>query len=133
MGAYAAGQMIKAMLQRGIQVLNARVLVMGLTFKENCPDLRNTGAIKLIRELQDYGVSVDVHDPWADPDEARNEFGLALVRSPAPAHYDGIVLAVAHDRFRALGPDGVRAFGKPGHLLYDLKHAFPVDQSDIRL
>ena len=133
MGAYAAGQMIKAMLQRGIQVLNARVLVMGLTFKENCPDLRNTGAIKLIRELQDYGVRVDVHDPWAAPDEAQDEFGLTLVPSPAPAQYDGIVLAVAHDRFRALGPNGVRAFGKPGHLLYDLKHVFPVDQSDIRL
>jgi UDP-N-acetyl-D-galactosamine dehydrogenase len=133
MGAYAAGQMIKAMLQRGIQVLNARVLVMGLTFKENCPDLRNTGAIKLIRELQDYGVSVDVHDPWADPEEALAEFGLTLTDKPAPGQYDGIVLAVAHERFSALGADGIRAFGTPDHLLYDLKHVFPFDQSDIRL
>ena len=133
MGAYAAGQMVKAMLHRKVQVLGARVLVMGLTFKENCPDLRNTGVLKLIRELQDYGVSVDVHDPWANPDEARSAFDLELLSDPPPGAYDGIVLAVAHEAFRTLGAAGIRQFGRAGHLLYDLKHILPASEADLRL
>jgi UDP-N-acetyl-D-galactosamine dehydrogenase len=133
MGAYVAGQMVKAMLKRRIQVEGARVLVLGLTFKENCPDLRNTRVVDVIAELRDYGVVVDVHDPWANADEARHEYGLAPVATPEEGAYDGIVLAVAHEEFRALGAAGLRAFGRSPHVLYDLKHVLPADGSDLRL
>ncbi|HSJ79139.1 MAG TPA: nucleotide sugar dehydrogenase, partial [Erythrobacter sp.] len=133
MGAYVAGQLVKAMIRRRIQVEGARVLIMGLTFKENCPDLRNTRVVDVVRELTDYGAVVDVHDPWADPDEARAEYGLELVPRPEADAYDAIVLAVAHDEFRALAPGGVRALGREDHLLYDLKHVFEAHESDIRL
>ena len=133
MGAYVAGQMVKAMLKRRLPVDGARVLVLGLTFKENCPDLRNTRVIDLVQELQDYGVQVDVHDPWVDPQEARAEYGIALLEEPAAGRYDGIILAVAHDRFRDLGAAGVRGFGREGHVLYDLKHLFPAGASELRL
>ena len=133
MGAYVAGQMVKAMLKRRLPVDGARVLVLGLTFKENCPDLRNTRVIDLVQELQDYGVQVDVHDPWVDPEEARAEYGIALLEEPEAGRYDGIILAVAHDRFRDLGAAGVRGFGREGHVLYDLKHLFPAGSSELRL
>ncbi|MEM1199521.1 MAG: UDP binding domain-containing protein, partial [Pseudomonadota bacterium] len=133
MGAYAAGQLVKAMLKRRIQVEGARVLVLGLTFKENCPDLRNTRLVDVVRELRDYGIQVDVHDPWPNPDEARHEYGLDLVETPEDGAYDGIVLAVAHDQFRALGADAMRGFGKAAHVLYDLKHVLAPQESDLRL
>ncbi|MDO8837355.1 MAG: Vi polysaccharide biosynthesis UDP-N-acetylglucosamine C-6 dehydrogenase TviB [Parvibaculum sp.] len=133
MGAYVASQMVKAMLKRRIQVDGARVLVLGLTFKENCPDLRNTRVVDVISELRDYGVAVDVHDPWADPAEARHEYALDLVAHPAPEHYDGIVLAVAHTQYREMGAATIRALGRAGHVLYDLKHVFAADESDLRL
>jgi len=133
MGAYVAGQMIKAMLRRSIQVNGAQVLVMGLTFKENCPDLRNTRVIDVIRELQDYGAHVDVHDPWVDPDDARAEYGLDLTARPQALAYDGIVVAVAHDAFRETGIDAIRALGRVGHVLYDLKGVFGAGAGDLRL
>ena len=133
MGAYVAGQMVKALLKRRIQVDGARVLILGLTFKENCPDLRNTRVVDVITELRDYGVAVDVHDPWADPAEARHEYALDLVAHPAPEHYDGIVLAVAHTQYREMGTATIRALGRAGHVLYDLKHLFAADESDLRL
>ena len=133
MGAYVAGQLVKAMIRRRIQIEGARVLIMGLTFKENCPDLRNTRVVDVVRELTDYGVQVDVHDPWADPDEARAEYGLELVAEPEASAYDGIVLAVAHDEFREMTSRGIRALGREDHLLYDLKHVFEAHESDIRL
>lgn len=133
MGAYVAGQMIKAMLKKGVVVQGARVLVMGLTFKENCPDLRNTRVIDVINELKEYGLTVDVHDPWADADCARHEYGLELTLEPAQQSYDGIVLAVAHREFKALGVAAVHAFGKVNHVLYDLKHLFSRPDSDVRL
>ncbi|WP_296643752.1 Vi polysaccharide biosynthesis UDP-N-acetylglucosamine C-6 dehydrogenase TviB [Roseinatronobacter sp.] len=133
MGAHVAGQLVKAMMRARIQICDARVLVMGLTFKENCPDIRNTKVVDIIRELLDYGVQVDVHDPWADPAEAQVEYGLSLVETPAPSQYDGIVLAVAHDDFRALGVTGIRAFGKADHVLYDLKYLLAAGESDLRL
>ena len=133
MGAYAAGQMVKAMLKRRIQVDGAKVLVLGLTFKENCPDLRNTRVVDVISELHDYGIAVDVHDPWADAAEARHEYGLDLLTSPAAGAYDGIILAVAHREFADLGAAALRRYGRPGHVLYDLKHLFDASQSDIRL
>ena len=133
MGAYVAGQMIKAMLRQRIQVNGAQVLVLGLTFKENCPDLRNTRVIDVIKELRDYGVAVDVNDPWADPNEAKREYGLTLSGEPENGTYDGVLLAVAHDRFREAGAAALRRYGAPEHVFYDLKCAFPGDGSDLRL
>ena len=133
MSAYVAGQMVKAMLRRRLPVDGARVLVLGLTFKENCPDLRNTKVADLITELGDYGIQVDVHDPWADAAEARHEYGLDLVETPANRDYSGIILAVAHEQFRDLGAAGIRAWGAEDHVLYDLKSVLPATASDLRL
>ncbi|MBW6496443.1 MAG: Vi polysaccharide biosynthesis UDP-N-acetylglucosamine C-6 dehydrogenase TviB [Burkholderiaceae bacterium] len=133
MGAYVAAQLVKAMLKQRIHVQGAQVLVLGLTFKENCPDLRNTRVVDVIAELRDYGVEVDVHDPWADTVEARQEYGLELTTNPAAAAYDGIMLAVAHRHFAELGADSIRAFGKPRHVLYDLKLLLQPGESDLRL
>tara|TARA_R110002110_G_scaffold412641_1_gene638787 strand:+ start:12168 stop:13439 length:1272 start_codon:yes stop_codon:yes gene_type:complete len=133
MGAYVAGQLVKAMLKRRIQVDGARVLVLGLTFKENCPDLRNTRVVDVVRELRDYGIQVDVHDPWTNADEAQHEYGLDLVQTPQYGGYDGVVLAVAHDQFKALGANAMRGFGKADHVLYDLKNVLDTQESDLRL
>ena len=132
MGAYVTSQLVKALIKRRIHVEGARILVMGLTFKENCPDLRNTRVVDIVRELADYNASVDVYDPWASAEEAQHEYGLALVDEPQPGAYDAIILAVAHDEFRQLGA-GVRDFGKDEHVLYDLKYVLGPDQSDLRL
>jgi UDP-N-acetyl-D-galactosamine dehydrogenase len=133
MGSYAAGQLVKALLRKRIHVKGARVLVMGLTFKENCPDLRNTRVVDVIDELQDYGVNVDVYDPWVDADEAQHEYGITPIEAPVPGTYDGIVLAVAHEGFAAMGAAGMRRLGRDDHVLYDLKYLLPKDQSDLRL
>lgn len=133
MGAYVSGQMVKALLKRRIQVDGARVLILGVTFKENCPDLRNTRVVDVVRELQEYGVSVDVHDPWTSADEAHHEYGLDLVKVPQDGGYDGIVLAVAHQQFKAMGATAMRGFGKADHVLYDLKNVLDVTESDLRL
>ncbi len=133
MGAYVASQMVKAMMKRRIQVNGARILVLGLAFKENCPDLRNTRVIDVIRELGDFGAEVDVFDPWVDREEAQTEYGVLPVTEPECGAYDGIVLAVAHEEFRALGADGIRAFGRTPHVLYDLKYLLPAEAADIRL
>ena len=134
MGAYVAGQVFKIMNQSHLPVCDSRVLVMGLAFKENCPDIRNTRVIDMIGELQSYNVNVDVYDPWVDPFEAEREYGLNPVQEPAHGFYDAIVLAVAHEQFHALGAEGIRAFGKPGRcVLYDVKHVLPVSEVDGRL
>ena len=133
MGAFVASQMVKAMLRNRIQVDGARVLVLGLTFKENCPDLRNTRVVDVIRELGDFGIAVDVHDPWVDPSEALAEYGIAPVAALEPGSYDGVILAVAHDEFRAMTTPELRALGKARHVIYDLKYALPRDAADIRL
>ena len=133
MGAYAVSSLVKAMLRRRIQVEDARVLVLGLTFKENCPDLRNTRVVDVVRELEDYHVRVDVHDPWADPDEARAEYGYELVAEPEEGAYDAIVLAVAHEQLRSLGAAAMRRWGRQEHVLFDLKSVFPREDSDLRL
>ncbi|HEY8033840.1 MAG TPA: UDP binding domain-containing protein, partial [Methylocella sp.] len=132
MGAYVASQLVKALIKRRIHVEGAHILIMGLTFKENCPDLRNTRVIDIVRELADYNATVDVHDPWVSADEAQHEYGLALVEQPERGAYDAIVLAVAHDQFRELGAS-VRDFGKERHVLYDLKYVLGAAQSDLRL
>ncbi len=133
MGAYVAGQLVKAMLKKRIQVNGARVLILGLTFKENCPDLRNTRVIDVVRELQEYGAVVDVFDPWADADEALDEYNIRLTEAPEPGAYDGIVLAVAHEDFRQQGAEALRKSGANPHVFYDLKSLFGVDDSDLRL
>lgn len=133
MGAYVAGQMVKAMLKRRIHVDGARVLVLGLTFKENCPDLRNTRVVDVVEELRDYGVLVDVHDPCADAEEARAEYGLDLIGTPETGAYDGVVLAVAHDTFRATGPEELRRYSREGGVFCDLKSVFARGASDLRL
>lgn len=132
MGRYVASELVKAMIKRRLQVESARVLLMGLTFKENCPDIRNTRVVDVIRELEDYGVRVDAYDPWVDAEEAEREYGVSPVSEPA-AGYDAIILAVAHDTFRELGASGIRAYGKPGHVLYDLKYLLDAAEADIRL
>lgn len=133
MGAYVAGQLVKEMLRKCIQVHGARVLVMGLAFKENCPDLRNTRVVDVVAELCDFGVEVDIFDPWVDPAEARHEYGRSLITAPDAGAYDAIVLAVAHDQFRQMSAAELRSFGKDAHVLYDLKYLLPADASDIRL
>lgn len=133
MGAYVAGQLVRAMIRRAIPVRDARVLVMGLSFKENCPDLRNTRVVDVIDELREYGIAVDIHDPWVDAGEARREYGLTLVEAPEKGSYDAMILAVAHDEFRAMGVEALRAFGRPEHVLYDLKCLLAADESDLRL
>jgi UDP-N-acetyl-D-galactosamine dehydrogenase len=133
MGAYVAGQMIKTMLKRRLQVEGSRVLVLGLTFKENCPDLRNTRVVDVVTELQEYGVRVDIHDPWVDAEEASHEYGLELTPEPAAGVYDGIVLAVAHDVFRERGAEALRQYGREAHVFCDLKSVFARGDSDLRL
>ncbi|WP_445157943.1 Vi polysaccharide biosynthesis UDP-N-acetylglucosamine C-6 dehydrogenase TviB [Halomonas sp. E14] len=133
MGAYVASQLIKQMIKRRLQVEGARVLVMGLTFKENCPDLRNTRVVDILQELKDYNVEVDVYDPRVDAAEAEAEYGLQLISEPECDTYDAIILAVAHQEFRDLGSAAVRRWGKTSHVLYDLKYAFPKQEVDIRL
>lgn len=133
MGAYVVSQLVKCMLKRRIHVDGARVLVMGLAFKENCPDLRNTRVIDIVRELVDYNVAVDVHDPWVSVAEAEHEYGITPVSKPLSHGYDGIVLAVAHKEFRDLGAEHIRGYGKAEHVLFDLKYLFSAADVDLRL
>ncbi|TNF01275.1 MAG: nucleotide sugar dehydrogenase, partial [Bacteroidetes bacterium] len=133
MGAYVASQMVKGMLQKRIHTQGARVLIMGLTFKENCPDLRNTRVIDIIHELADYGIECDVYDPWVSKEESEAEYGITPVTTPSKNSYDGIVVAVAHSVFSDLGPSSIRSYGKENHVIYDLKYIFPTDSSDLRL
>lgn len=133
MGAYVGGQMVKAMLKKKLQVNGARVLMLGLTFKENCPDIRNTKVVDVIAELRDYGVEVDVYDPWVNAHEAAEEYGITLIDAPKAGQYDGVILAVTHDRFRDLGEVGLRAFGKAGAVLFDVKAMLGQGESDLRL
>lgn len=133
MGTYVARQLVKEMLKRKIQVNGSKTLVMGLTFKENCPDLRNTRVVDVIEELRDYGVDVDVYDPWVDPDEAVREYGIRPISAPKGDAYDGLLVAVAHRQFQEQGIDAIRALGRKPHVLYDLKGVWGEDQSDLRL
>ena len=133
MGAYMAGQLIKAMIKRRIQIGGSKVLVLGLTFKENCPDLRNTRVIDLIRELREYGADVDVHDPWVDPDEALREFDLNMVKAPTKGTYDAVVLAVAHSEFKQSGAAQLHGLGRSTHVFYDIKSVFEQHESDLRV
>ncbi|MDI1253527.1 nucleotide sugar dehydrogenase [Thermomonas sp.] len=134
MGAYVADQVIKLMLRKGINPVQARVLILGLAFKENCPDLRNTRVVDIIDTLRSYNAQVDVHDPWVDVAEAQHEYGIIPVGDVEQGAYDAVIVAVGHEQFRQLGGDGVRAFGKAsGSVVYDVKYVLPRDAVDGRL
>lgn len=133
MGSYVVSQLVKAMTKRKIQVEDARVLVMGLTFKENCPDIRNTRIVDIVKELGEYNIKVDVYDPWVDVEEAQHEYGITPVSKPEAGAYDGVILGVAHKQFAEMGIEAIRALGKPQHVLYDLKYLFSAEQTDVRL
>jgi UDP-N-acetyl-D-galactosamine dehydrogenase len=130
MGAYVASRVVKLMTQRRIHVCQANILVLGLTFKENCPDIRNTRVTDIIRELGSYNARVEVYDPWASPEEVRHEYGIELLSEPVPSHYDAVIMAVAHREFKAMGPEGVRALVKPNGLVFDVKYALPPNAVD---
>ena len=133
MALYVAGEILKLMVQRRIHMKGARILVLGLAFKENCPDLRNSKVIDIITELRSYGAVVDVYDPWIDAKEAQHEYGIKPVRTLGKVKYDGAVLAVAHQQFKDLGIKAVRKLLKPNSVVYDIKHVFRRDEVDGRL
>ncbi len=134
MGAFVAESMVKLMLQRDIKLNGAKVLMLGLAFKENCPDIRNTRAIDIVVALNDYSINVDIYDPWVDPVEVRHEYDIdCIADAPAWDTYDAIVIAVSHKQFAELGSEGVRKFGKLGAVLYDVKALFAASASDGRL
>lgn len=135
MGVYVVAQLVKAMTKKRIHVDGAKVLVMGLAFKENCPDLRNTRVIDIVNELQEYNCQVDVYDPWAEVKEAQHEYGITPIAQSAlaPKTYDAIILAVGHSEFKAMGAHKIRALGKDVHILYDIKYLLDSTESDLRL
>src|SRR5690625_1609300 len=130
MGAYIADEVIKLMVRRRIHVAQSRILMLGLTFKENCPDLRNTRVIDLIRELEGCGAEVEVYDPWVDPQAAEQEYGIRLIQQPAEGSYDAVIAAVAHQQFKSMTADEVRALTKPTSVIYDIKHVLPAGVVD---
>jgi UDP-N-acetyl-D-galactosamine dehydrogenase len=134
MGLYVASETVRLMVQRGIRMPDARILVLGVTFKENCPDVRNTRVVDVIGELKKYGAQVDVVDPWAAPAEVLEEYGIETQRElPGPGQYDAIVMAVAHRQFKLLSPADLHALGKPVHVIYDIKSMLPAAEVDGRL
>jgi UDP-N-acetyl-D-glucosamine/UDP-N-acetyl-D-galactosamine dehydrogenase len=133
MGGYIARELVKEMIRRGAPIRDCRILVMGLAFKENCPDLRNTRVVDIIAELRSYGAAVDVWDPWVQAADAHEEYGLDLIEAPGPAAYDAIVLAVAHKEFAQMGAEKIRALGKPGVVVFDVKGALPLGAAELRL
>ena len=136
MGEYVVTQLVKTMIKKRIQVEGAKVLILGLSFKENCPDVRNTKVIDIVHELKEYNIDVDVFDPWVDAHEAQHEYGITPINDLANLSnhsYDGIILAVAHNQFVEMGIEKIRELGKQNHVLYDLKYLFDSELSDIRL
>ncbi len=133
MGAYVVAELVKAMTKKRIHVEGAKVLVMGLTFKENCPDIRNTRVVDIVAELKDFNCEVDVYDPWVTVHEAQHEYGITPIGKPLSGNYDAIILAVAHKQFKDMGVAAIRAFGKPASVLYDLKYVLSTQESDLRL
>ena len=133
MGSHVAAEVMRLMLQRRIHVMGSRILVLGLGFKENCPDVRNSRVVDVVEALRSYNATVEVHDPWVNPDEAREEYGIELVATPEEGAYSAIVLAVAHRQFKDMGVESIRALGRPEHILYDVKCCLPKDAVDGRL
>jgi len=133
MGAYVADELVKGMLRKRIHVAGSRILIMGLTFKENCPDLRNTRITDIEITLRGYGANIDIYDPWAAVEESEAEYGITPIQEPEVGQYDAILIAVGHQVFRELGASKIRSWGKPEHLLYDLKYILAADEVDMRL
>ncbi|WP_322874310.1 Vi polysaccharide biosynthesis UDP-N-acetylglucosamine C-6 dehydrogenase TviB [Acinetobacter radioresistens] len=133
MGEYVATQLIKEMVKQRIQVVGSKILVMGLSFKENCPDIRNTKIIDMVKALKEYELDLDIYDPWINPEEVEHEYGLAPIKILKNNKYDAIILAVAHDQFKHMSASEMHALGKPLHILYDLKYALDKQDSTIRL
>ncbi|AHK15505.1 Vi polysaccharide biosynthesis UDP-N-acetylglucosamine C-6 dehydrogenase TviB [Thalassolituus oleivorans] len=133
MGQYTATQLVKAVSRKKIHIDEAKVLILGFTFKGDCPDVRNTKIIDMVKELESFNMRVDVYDPWADADEVVHEYGLKLEKELIEGHYDAIVLAVDHSDFKAWGEKQIRSYGKQDHVLYDVKHVLALNESDLRL
>ncbi len=133
MGNYVVSQVFKLMLKKRIHVNDSNILILGLTFKENCPDLRNTRVVDIINEIKEYGVNIDIYDPWVDQEEAKKEYDINMIKQPKNGHYDAIILAVAHNQIKALGAEKIHQFGKKDHVLYDIKYLLSPDESDGRL
>jgi UDP-N-acetyl-D-galactosamine dehydrogenase len=133
MGEYVVSQLVKTMLKAKLPVNGANVLVMGLTFKENCPDVRNTKVVDILKELAEFDINIDVYDPWVNPDEAKKEYNVDLISAPKSSNYDAVIFAVAHDQFKALSKAEIKALMKSQHVIYDLKYMLDADLADIRL
>ncbi|RRQ20152.1 Vi polysaccharide biosynthesis UDP-N-acetylglucosamine C-6 dehydrogenase TviB [Guyparkeria sp. SCN-R1] len=133
MGEYVAAQVVQLMTRKRVQVVDSKVLILGLTFKENCPDLRNTRVMDVVHHLEQYNVDVHIHDPWADADEAMDEYGITLDPAPQTGGFDAVIIAVAHDDFRNMGACGIRALAREGGIVYDIKYLLAVNESDGRL
>ena len=133
MGPHVASELVKKKIKAGHAVAHARVLVLGFAFKENCPDLRNTLVIDVVRELKEFGCTVDVSDPWASSEEAEHEYGISLLEAPQTGHYDALILAVPHKEYASMAASDLRAYLKEGGVLLDLKGALPLGLADLRL
>jgi len=133
MGSYIADRLVKKMTQEKINVVDAKVLIMGLSFKENCTDLRNTKVVDILNTLDTYHVNVDIYDPWIEPDLAKQEYAISMLEQPYENKYDAIILAVAHDDFRAMGIDKIKKFGKTNSIIFDIKYLFPIEENLYRL
>jgi UDP-N-acetyl-D-glucosamine/UDP-N-acetyl-D-galactosamine dehydrogenase len=133
MGLFVVGEVVKLMAMKGISIVNSKILMLGLTFKENCPDLRNTRVVEMINELNIYHANVDIYDPWVSKEEAKHEYGIDVIDKPEAETYDAIIIAVSHDQFKKMGAHGIRALGKENHVIYDIKYLLPSDQVDGRL
>ena len=133
MSKYVANEIINLMTKKRIQVVDSNILVMGLTFKEDCPDIRNTRVVDVVQELSGFHCNVDVYDPWIDKEESTREYGITPVEQPEPGKYDAVIIAVAHHQFKAMGITAIRALGKKNHVLYDIKYILPAEKVDGRL
>ncbi len=133
MGEYVATQLIKEMVKKRIQVVGSKILVMGLSFKENCPDIRNTKIVDMVNALKEYDLDLDIYDPWVDINEAKHEYGLTPITQLQEHYYDAVILAVAHDQFKAMSSQEFKNLGKEKHVLYDLKYVLDKSETNIRL
>ena len=133
MGGYVVSQVVKLMLQKQLHIKGANILILGLTFKENCPDIRNTKVVDVIHEFESYGVDLDIYDPWVDKEEAQTEYGIALIQEPSPEKYDAVILCVAHKEFQAKGVKWINSLRKEASILFDVKNCLPLQEVDGRL
>jgi UDP-N-acetyl-D-galactosamine dehydrogenase len=134
MGQYIASQFIKGLVKKKIHIEDSNILVMGLTFKENCPDIRNTKVMDIVQELKEYNCTIDIYDPWVDlNDDLMKEEGVSLISNVESGNYDGVIIAVAHDEFKSMGIAKIKSWLKTPHVIYDLKHLFDKSDTDFRL